>query len=71
MIMGIELFGATRAVYLAVACFLAYLCSGHSSIYLAQRLGVPKRRAIGTIPSGVSFAISGIGREPAIDGVEK
>jgi len=42
MIMGIELFGATHAVYLAVACFVAYLCSGHSSIYLAQRVGMPK-----------------------------
>ncbi|WP_337268750.1 voltage-gated chloride channel family protein [Oryzifoliimicrobium ureilyticus] len=42
MIMGIELFGATHSVYLAVACFVAYLCSGHSSIYLSQRLGVPK-----------------------------
>jgi hypothetical protein len=45
MIMGIELFGATHAVYLAVACFMAYLCSGHSSIYLAQRIGVPKTSA--------------------------
>lgn len=42
MIMGIELFGANNAVYLAVACFVAYLCSGHSSIYLSQRVGVPK-----------------------------
>jgi len=45
MIMGIELFGATHAVNLAVACFIAYLCSGHSSIYLAQRVGVPKSSA--------------------------
>src|SRR6201996_559940 len=42
MIMGIELFGSLHAVYLAVACFVAYLCSGHSSIYMAQRLGTPK-----------------------------
>jgi len=41
-IMGIELFGADAAVYLAVACFLAYLLSGHSGIYRAQRVGVPK-----------------------------
>jgi H+/Cl- antiporter ClcA len=45
MIMGIELFGATHAVYLAVACFLAYLFSGHSSIYLSQRIGIPKTAA--------------------------
>ncbi|MBB3381522.1 MULTISPECIES: voltage-gated chloride channel family protein [unclassified Rhizobium] len=42
MIMGIELFGATHTVYLAVACFLAYICSGHTSIYLSQRLGIAK-----------------------------
>lgn len=41
-IMGIELFGANHAVYIALACFLAYLASGHSSIYLSQRVGVPK-----------------------------
>jgi H+/Cl- antiporter ClcA/PII-like signaling protein len=41
-IMGIELFGAAHAVYIAVACFLAYLCSGHSGIYLSQRIAVPK-----------------------------
>ena len=37
-IMGVELFGATHVVYLATACFLAYLCSGRSGIYLSQRL---------------------------------
>lgn len=41
-LMGIELFGATHGVYMATACFVAYLCSGHSGIYLAQRIGVPK-----------------------------
>ncbi|MEX7291548.1 chloride channel protein, partial [Pseudomonas aeruginosa] len=41
-LMGIELFGATHGVYLAVACFLAYLCSGHNGIYLSQRIAVPK-----------------------------
>lgn len=42
-IMGIELFGATHSVYIAVACFLAYAFSGHSGIYLSQRVAVPKR----------------------------
>ena len=41
-LMGIELFGAGHVVYLAMACFLAYLFSGHSSIYTAQRVGTPK-----------------------------
>ncbi|SCB10803.1 voltage-gated chloride channel family protein [Rhizobium hainanense] len=49
MIMGIELFGATHTVYLAVACFLAYICSGHTSIYLSQRLGIAKSAASGQI----------------------
>ncbi|WP_395396770.1 voltage-gated chloride channel family protein [Novosphingobium sp. BL-8A] len=44
-IMGIELFGRTHAVPLAVACFVAYICSGHNGIYLSQRIAVPKRAA--------------------------
>jgi hypothetical protein len=48
--MGIELFGAGEpgsvysglVVYFAVACFVAYLMSGHSGIYLSQRIGTPK-----------------------------
>ncbi len=54
MIMGIELFGATHAVYIATACFLAYLCSGHSSIYLSQRIGTPKTAAANDIAPGLS-----------------
>ncbi|MGO6986389.1 DUF190 domain-containing protein [Rhizobium leguminosarum] len=54
MIMGIELFGATHSVYLAVACLVAYLCSGHSSIYLSQRVGVPKTAAANDIPPDIS-----------------
>ncbi|MCM2292769.1 voltage-gated chloride channel family protein [Allorhizobium sp. BGMRC 0089] len=55
MIMGIELFGATHAIYLAVACFVAYLCSGHSSIYLSQRVGVPKTAAANDIPPDITI----------------
>lgn len=40
--MGVELFGATDIVYIATGCFVAYLCSGHSGIYLSQRVGVTK-----------------------------
>ncbi len=46
-LMGIELFGATYGIYIAVACFIAYLCSGHSGIYLSQRIAVPKTAAPG------------------------
>lgn len=41
--MGIELFGAEHAVHFAVACFVSYSFSGHSGIYLSQRIGVAKR----------------------------
>ena len=41
-LMGIELFGSHHVVYLAIACFIAYLFSGHSGIYLSQRIGTPK-----------------------------
>src|SRR5579875_572390 len=50
-IMGIELFAAGGnpdllrsglVVYLATACFVAYLMSGHSGIYLSQKIGIPK-----------------------------
>ncbi|HEY8893746.1 MAG TPA: voltage-gated chloride channel family protein [Niastella sp.] len=41
-IMGVELFGGSYVLYYAVACFTAYYFSGHSGIYLSQRLGHPK-----------------------------
>ena len=41
-IMGIELFGSEYTTFFAVACFVAYLFSGHSGIYLSQRIDVPK-----------------------------
>jgi H+/Cl- antiporter ClcA len=55
-IMGIELFGATHTVYIAVACFVAYLCSGHSGIYLSQRIAVPKTTNLETIPASLRAA---------------
>lgn len=57
-IMGIELFGGTAllgsgfAVYAAVACFMAYIMSGHSGIYLSQRIGTAKGRQ--TASAGVT-----------------
>ncbi len=41
-IMGVELFGGEHVLYFAVACFTAYFFSGHSGIYSAQRIAVPK-----------------------------
>jgi H+/Cl- antiporter ClcA len=53
-LMGVELFGATHVVYIATACFLAYLFSGHSGIYLSQRIAVPKTGR-GTLPPEISL----------------
>jgi len=36
-IMGVELFGINFVLFYAVACFVAYLCSGKVGIYNAQR----------------------------------
>lgn len=49
-VMGIELFGSHYAVHFAIACFVAYIFSGHSGIYLSQRLGVAKTPAIAPAP---------------------
>ena len=42
ILMGIELFGAESGVFMAIACVMSYLFSGHGGIYSAQRIGVRK-----------------------------
>jgi len=42
MLMGIELFGAECGVYVAIACIVSYLFSGHNSIYTKQKIGETK-----------------------------
>jgi len=42
MLMGIELFGHECGIYVAIACVVAYLTSGHTSIYQKQMIGEPK-----------------------------
>lgn len=44
MLMGIELFGAECGVYVAIACVVSYLLSGHNSIYGKQKIGEAKNR---------------------------
>ncbi len=41
-LMGVELFGGGAVFYLALACFVAYLASGHRGIYESQRVGTAK-----------------------------
>jgi H+/Cl- antiporter ClcA len=40
--MGVELFGGQYVLLFAIACFTAYLFSGHTGIYGAQRIAIPK-----------------------------
>jgi H+/Cl- antiporter ClcA/PII-like signaling protein len=53
-VMGVELFGGEHTAYIAVACFVAYLSSGHSGIYLSQRVAVPKSDA-DSLPVGIAL----------------
>ncbi|MGY6649450.1 voltage-gated chloride channel family protein [Wenyingzhuangia sp. IMCC45574] len=41
-LMGIELFGAESALYIAIACVTAYIFSGHTGIYTSQIIGTSK-----------------------------
>ncbi|WP_375584946.1 voltage-gated chloride channel family protein [Cyclobacterium xiamenense] len=43
-LMGIELFGAESGLFIGLTCVIAYLFSGHSSIYRAQVIGSPKQQ---------------------------
>ena len=42
LLLGLELFGAHAGIYLALACVVAYLFSGHHGIYGAQVVGRAK-----------------------------
>lgn len=43
-IMGCELFGTEFVLYFLIACFMARLASGYSSIYPTQRLGTTQQK---------------------------
>ena len=51
--MAIELFGSDIAVYAALACVVAYLFSGHTGIYRAQRIGHAKHPLL---PAGMRLS---------------
>jgi H+/Cl- antiporter ClcA len=44
LMLGIELFGADSAIYIAVALVTSYLFSGHNSIYTKQIIGKTKHK---------------------------
>jgi H+/Cl- antiporter ClcA len=47
LLMGLELFGVQAGVYLALACVVAYLFSGHTGIYSAQVVSQAKHPLLG------------------------
>ena len=63
--MAMELFGTEMAVFSAVGCFTAYLFSGHTGIYHAQRVGHAKSRRYRTlVPSDLRISeISAVRRK--------
>jgi H+/Cl- antiporter ClcA len=52
-VMAVELFGADIGVYAAVACVIAYLFSGHTGIYRAQRVEHSKHSLL---PAGIRLS---------------
>ncbi len=47
LLLGLELFGTGAGVYLALACAVAYLFSGHTGIYASQVVGQAKHLRFG------------------------
>jgi len=60
-VMAIELFGPGIGPYAAIAAIVAFIMSGHRSVYPSQVLGMPKTRSL-SLRRGVEM-----GDEPAID----
>lgn len=61
-VMGAELFGVQYLPFLLPACYLAYYASGHSGIYLSQRVAVPKWPSV---PKGITLREARLaGRKP-------
>lgn len=54
-LMGIELFGVQSGVYVAIACVVSYLFSGHAGIYKSQRIGLSKYSSL-PLEEGLTLA---------------
>jgi hypothetical protein len=44
--LGIEMFGSAGMEYMFMTCAISYLFSGHSGIYISQKIGISKSRLI-------------------------
>ncbi len=42
IVLGLELFGSECGIFIAIACIVSYLVSGHNSIYRKQKIGRAK-----------------------------
>ena len=51
-VMAIELFGPGIGPYAAIAAIVAFIMSGHRSVYPSQVLGMPKTRSLEPPPRG-------------------
>ncbi len=49
ILMGVELFGTECGIYVAIACIVSYLLSGHHGIYTTQMVGEPKHSRFANI----------------------
>lgn len=54
-LMAVELFGPEAGAYAAIASVVSYICSGHSGIYQAQRVGKSKHQSSSS-EEGLSLA---------------
>jgi len=55
-LMAVELFGPEAGAYAAIASVVSYICSGHSGIYQAQRVGKSKFH-LASSEEGLSLAL--------------
>ncbi len=57
-LMGVELFGGGGVMYIAVGCVVAYAASGLRSIYVTQRIHIPKSPGFTANPDEVLEAMT-------------
>ncbi|NUN66993.1 voltage-gated chloride channel family protein (plasmid) [Pseudanabaena biceps] len=65
-LMGIELFGIESGIFVAIACTMSYLASGHSGIYSAQQIGSSKYHFV-PIKDGLTLAAHALETAKALE----
>lgn len=53
-VLGLEMFGSQNIQLMFMTCIISYLFSGHSGIYLSQKIGISKSKLI-EIPMGITL----------------